>query len=171
MDTLYGAEARAKIWELIKDIKVALMATSGEDGQRLRARPMMAPKLDEQAEFYGTLWFFTGADSSKVDELKANPQALLTFADSSKQSFVSVSGQATVERDQAKIDELWTKEVEAWFPEGRTDPNIALIRFEAEDAEYWDAPNRFVMGAAYIKSLVTGERPHIGETGKANLSH
>ncbi len=171
MDTLYGAEARDKIFDLIKDSRVAMMATADESGRLFHARPMVAPKLDTQEKFDGALYFFTGISSPKVEEIRANPQVLLTYANPDKQSYVSLSGQATVERDRAKIDELWTKEIEAWFPDGKDDPNLTLIRFDAEEAEFWDAPNKFVLGAAYLKSLIGGERPHVGNAGKADMSH
>ena len=171
MDTLYGAEARDKVFDLIKDVQVAMMATADDSGRLFHARPMVAPKLDKQADFDGALYFFTGVGTPKVEEIRANPHVLVTYASPDKQSYVSLSGEASVERDRAKIDTLWTKEIEAWFPDGKDDPNLTLIRFDIHEAEYWDAPNKFVLGAAYLKSLVTGERPHIGEAGKANLAH
>ncbi len=171
MDTLYGAEARDKVFDLIKDSQVAMMATADESGRLFHARPMVAPKLDTQEHFEGALYFFTGAATPKVEEIKANPHVLLTYANPDKQSYVSLSGQATVERDRGKIDELWTKEIEAWFPDGKDDPNLVLIRFDAEEAEYWDAPNKLVLGVAYLKSLIGGERPQVGHAGKADLAH
>jgi general stress protein 26 len=172
MDTLYGDEARAKVFDLIKDSQVAMMATADEGGRLFHARPMVAPRLDKQEDFDGALYFFTGATSPKVDEIRANPHVLLTYANPDKQSYVSLSGQATVERDRSKIDQLWTKEIAAWFPDGKDDPNLILVRFDAEEAEYWDAPNRFVLGAAYLKSLIGGDRPHFeGSAGKADLAH
>src|SRR3546814_9529354 len=37
------------------------------------------------------------------------------------------------------IDKLWSKPVEAWFPGGKTDPNLALLRFDIDEAELWEA--------------------------------
>jgi len=171
METLYGAQARDKVFDLIKDSRVAMMATADESGRLFHARPMVAPKLDKQEDFDGTLYFFTAASSPKVDEIKANPHVLLTYANPDKHAYVSLSGHATVARDRTKIDELWTKEIEAWFPEGKDDPNLVLIRFDADEAEFWDAPNAFVLGAAYLKSLVSGDRPKVGNAGKATLAN
>jgi len=55
-------------------------------------------------------------------------------------SWVSVSGTAEIIRDQLKARELWNPFVEAWLPEGPQDPNIVLIRVQADTAEYWDSP-------------------------------
>lgn len=169
MDTLYGAQARDKIWSLIKDIKVALMATFDEEGHIFHARPMMAQNM--KADFDGTLWFFTGADTRKAREIAHTSRALLTYAEPGHQAYVSISGHARIVRDQAKIDEYWNDFNKAWFPEGKDDPNLVLIRFDAEDAEFWDAPGPVVTGLAYIKAFVAGERPRVGQVGKVNLSH
>ena len=170
MDTLHGAEAREKIWSLIKDIRVAQLATTDDSGRIFHARPMIAQNLkDSQDEFDGTLWFFTGADSRKAQEIAHNPRALLTYADNGKQAYVSVSGQAYLERDRAILDEYWNEANKAWFPEGKDDPNLILIRFEAEDAEFWHGPGPVILGLAYLKTLVTGGQPDIGQAGKANL--
>ena len=54
----------AKLGELIKDIRVAMLTTVDNEG-RLHSRPMAT----QQTEFDGTLWFFTDSDSVKVHEL------------------------------------------------------------------------------------------------------
>ena len=49
MDTLHGAEAREKIWSLIKDIRVAQLATTDDSGRIFHARPMIAQNLKDLA--------------------------------------------------------------------------------------------------------------------------
>ncbi len=172
MDTLHGAEAREKIWSLIKDIRVAQLATTDDSGRSFHARPMIAQNLkDSHDEFDGTLWFFTSDDSRKAQEITHNSHALLTYADNGKQAYVSVSGQAYIERNRAVIDEYWNDANRAWFPDGKDDPHLVLIRFEAEDAEFWHGPGSVIMGLAYLKTLVTGDQPDVGKFGKANLQH
>ncbi len=171
MDTLYGQQARDKVWALIKDIKFALLATYSSQGHIFHARPMMAQNPGKEARFDGTLWFFTAKDSRKADEIRANPQALLTYADTGSQNYVSISGRAFVETNQTKVDELWTDMAKVWFPEGREDPNLVLIRFEVEEAEFWDSPGPMAVTFSYIKAFMTGQEPRIGETGHVHLTH
>lgn len=170
MDTLYGDEARERIWRLIKDIKVAQLATFDEGGHIFHARPMMALNPKKEDHFDGTLWFFTAADSRKADEVQAHPMALLTYADPDKQSYVSISGHAIIEHDQAKIDELWIDLAKAWFPEGRNDPNLRLLRFEADNAEFTDSPGALATGMAYLKAMMSGQAPDIGVQGRVDLN-
>src|SRR3954463_2099466 len=125
-----------KLAKLIKGIKVAMLTTQDDDGT-FRSRPMAT----QDEEFDGTLWFFTQIDSHKVTEIDRQHQVNLSYADSGDNRYVSISGLATLVRDRAKIDELWSPVLKAWFPDGKDDPNIALLRVDVQKAEYWDAPS------------------------------
>lgn len=164
--TRSDAEARQKVWDMIHDIEVAMLVTSDAAG-RLRARPMRAARLQE---FDGTLWFFTRAPSPKTEELRDDDRVLLAYADPSHQNYVSVFGRASVVRDAARQRELWAEPMRAWFPKGAEDPEIGLIRVETEGAEYWDSPSATIVHAyGYVKALVSGEPPNIGDNDKVDL--
>lgn len=136
----------------IKGIKIAMLTTSDQDGA-LRSRPMAT----QDTEFDGTLWFFTREESAKVDSIEAHQKVNLAYADPSGNRYVSIAGAASIVRDRAKIKELWTPAMKAWFPDGVDDPRIALIRVDAEGAQYWDfASKTLVQLAAFVKSVVTG---------------
>ena len=166
MTTLYGFEARAKVWALIRETKVALMTTFDANTRIFHARPMMA----QQAECNGTLWFFAQKGSRKVEEIRANGHTLLTYADPKAHTWVSISGLATIEIARSKIDELWTEFASAWFPGGKDDPDLVLIRFEAEDAEFWDAPGGMIANTfSYIKAFMTGERDRAPELRRVHM--
>lgn len=152
--------AKAKVWELIKDIKVAMMATHAE-GAHMHARPMVAVQKD----FDGVLWFFTDARSRKVDEIDDEQQVLLTYADWDQQNYVSVDGRARIVTDKATIKDLWRESMRTWFPKGTDDPNVALLKVTVDSAEYWDAPSSAMVHAyGYLKAVTTGKPPHPGET-------
>ena len=53
--------------------------------------------------------------------------------------FACLSGSARIDNDRTMIDKLWSKQVEAWFPGGKDDPNLALLRFDIDSAELWEA--------------------------------
>ena len=158
-------EATQKMWEMMKDISFAMLTT--EDDDNLRARPMVAA----QSAFDGTLWFFTRASSHKVDEVKQEQRVGVTYADPSKQDYVSLSGRAHLVRDKAAIDAHWGEAMRTWFPKGKEDPDIALLKVDVTMAEYWDAPNSTMVHAyGYLKAVVTGEPPHPGGNEKVSFS-
>jgi len=158
------SENLKKLADKISKIETAMLVTAEQDGS-LRARPMQALKLDGNA-----LWFLTGSNSSKSSEIKNESHVNLSFADESSKLYVSVSGIATVNRDRQKIEELWSEPFKAWFPEGKDDPNIAVIRVEITQAEYWDTPSSPVVHLiGYAKAVVTGESYHPGDNEKISV--
>jgi general stress protein 26 len=165
MDSADDAARRRKVWEMIKDIGFASMVTHA-GGRGMRARPMAA-RGDEHD---GALWFFTRAQSGKVDEIESDPEVLLVYADPRANAYVSVGGTASVVKDDAQAAALWTEAMRVWFPRGPTSPDLALIRVEPRAAEYWDsAANAMVVAYGYVVATLTGETPDVGEHGRVDL--
>ena len=157
-------ESIEKLNELINDIQTAMLTTI--DGGVLRSRPMATQK----AEFDGTLFFLTGADTHKDEEIKKDNRVNVSYAEPSDNIYVSVSGTAQTYHDQAKIDELWNPFYKAWFPEGQTDPNIRVLKVTVEQAEYWDSSSSTIVHlVGFLKALATGEQYDGGENKKIDL--
>lgn len=159
--------SRAKLWDMIKDIDIAMMTTVDEDGS-LSSRPMAT----KQSAFDGALWFFTRAHSPKVDDVAHEKHVNLAYADTRSQNYVSVSGKATVVKDQAKAREMWDSFAATWFPKGVDDPELALIRVDVDQAEYWDGSSKTMMLLYGLpKAKLTGKPPtELGENRKVNLA-
>jgi len=152
-----------KVAQLVKAARIALLTTVSADGQ-LVSRPLAT----QEVEFDGDLWFFTQDPSDKVSEITANEQVNAAFE--SGKGYLSIAGTATVLRDRAKIDELWNTSAEAWFPDGKDDPTIALIKVHAHTAEYWstDDPKPIVL-LKVAKAALTGGQPDIGDNRTVTL--
>ncbi len=154
-----------KLWELMRSTKFAMLTT--EDDGELRSRPMAA----SQDSFDGTLWFFTRASAHKVDEVQAHQRVGVSYADPDKQNYVSLSGTAALVRDPALIDAHWAEILRTWFPKGKGDPDIALLRVDVTQAEYWDAPNsKMVHAYGYLKARLTGSAPAPGGNEKVSVA-
>jgi len=156
-------EKLEKVRELIGDIRIAMMTTVDQGGH-LQSRPMAALEMDESA----TIWFFTRKSSPKVDQIEQQERRVnLAFADVGDASYVSISGTADEIDDRAKINELWNPQAKAWFPDGKDDPELTLLRVHTNMAEYWDANNstmvRLFQQAA---AAITGNTPNMGENEK-----
>lgn len=156
-----------KLSHLIKDIEVAMMTTTSEDGG-LHSRPMATQKTD----FDGDLWFFTNNRSGKILALKKDQNVNLSYASPEHNRYLSVSGRAEVVNNKQKAKELWSPVLKAWFPEGVDDPELTLIRVSVESAEYWDAPsNTLVNLVGFAKTITTGEQYRPGENNRVDLNH
>jgi general stress protein 26 len=125
-----------RLVELIEKAKFAMMATVTTSDGTIRSRPMATQHIAHHEK--GTLWFFTGHHSGKVDELHSNPQVNLGYIGDGQSLFISVSGKGELNVDKAKMKELWNPTLKAWFPQGLDDPEIALIKVTVTQAEYWN---------------------------------
>ena len=152
MDT--QSEQREHLYDILKDFDTAMLVTQTPDGG-IHARPMAVAELSAESDAY----FVTSMEAAKVAEITAQPLLTITFQSSNQ--FASVTGIGTVTRDQAQIDRLWNAGWEIWFPKGKSDPSVTLIKFQARDGEYWN--NAGMQGVKYffkvVKAYVAGEKP------------
>lgn len=157
-------ESIDKFKKLTESIDFCMLTTIS--GGQLRSRPMSTQEMDEN----GDLWFFTSDQTHKVDEIEADSRVNVGYSKPNDNTYVSVSGRASISKDKQKIEELWNPVLKAWFPKGLDDPNLALLKVSVEEAEYWDSPNStLVQLAGFVKALVTGEQAKGGEHGKVSL--
>jgi general stress protein 26 len=160
------ADALQKVREMVKDIDFCMLTTVDEEGD-LHSRPM---SVNGEIDPNGDMWFFTNESSQKVSEIQKLPKVNVSFANPDDQRYVSISGTAQLVRDRNKIEELWKPEFKMWFPEGKDDPQIALLRVNLEKAEYWDSPSSTVGYAiSFVSALVTGKEAEFGENQKIDL--
>jgi general stress protein 26 len=155
--TSTDADSKAKLQALIKDIRFAMFTTRHPNGH-LHSRPMTTQnsQLDDDAN----LWFFMSRRGEPVADLMADATVNLTYADPGADSYVSVSGTATVVDDTAKKQALWSKLAEAWFPGGTSDPDLALVRVKIVHANYWDVTQSKIVQLYHMaKAAVTGKPP------------
>lgn len=168
MATTTHPEAVAKLGELIKDIKIAMLTTVDDTDGTLRSRPMVT----QDVEFDGILWFFASSLSATADEVQHERDVNVSFADHGKTRYVSVSGKALLVRDRKKMEEYWNPMLKAWFPDGLETQDLALLQVKPVKAEYWDAPSgKFVQLVGLVKAVATGQRYEAegAENKKLNL--
>ena len=129
------------------------------------------PLSTQKAQFDGErVWFFVASDSPKVAEIARNSKVNLAYASKGRNTYVSITGDAYVNEDPAKIEAFWNDALKAYFPRGVNDPKLTLIEVQAHTAEYWatDDPKPLVL-LKYAKAVVTGGRPNVGEARTVDL--
>ncbi len=134
-------EARDRVWELAEDINICMFVTW--DGERQRARPLAA----------------------NVDR---DEHAILAFADTGGNKYVSVTGEATVSNDRARIAGLWTPDNETFW-DSKDDPDIRLITVRPEDAEVWDSPGMIATTVKMLTAAVAGAKVKLGNNRKVTM--
>ena len=123
-----------KVADMMRDLDFCMLTTRSGDGE-LRARPM---SNNGEVEFDGDVWFFSATDSRKVAEIQAESGVELSYADIERFRFISMSGDATIVRDEKKKRELWVEELERWFDGGPESDDIVLIKVTPRTVAWWN---------------------------------
>jgi len=164
-ENLSGEAALEKIRSLLGNFRAAMFTTT--DGREIHTRPMAL--LGQASEFEGSLWFFTDKRSHKLEEIGQGLTALL-FQNDADSAHLQLNGRASHTPDPAKMKALYTPFIKIWFPDGLDDPNLTMIRFDADSGQFWETPGgAFQTLAAFAKALVTGSPAKAGNTGDVSL--
>ena len=142
-------QLKKDLWKHMARSPFVMVGLNGEHSEPLTAQ------LDEDQ--VDTLWFFVAKDNRLIRGGAATAQLVSKGHD----YFACLAGEIRHSDDPAMIDKLWSKPVEAWFPAGKNDPNLALIRFDVRDAELWET-DMSLLGKA---KLLLGREIDQGEEG------
>ena len=125
-------DLEAEFWKALESDRTMMLGLDGvEDGH---TRPMTAQTEGPT----GPIWFFSARENALVQALAENDRAIATFA--------TVHGTLSLDNDRATIERLWNPFVAAWYEGGKDDPNLALLRLDAEEAEIWENGSSLVAG-------------------------
>ena len=154
-----------KLTDVIDGLDTAMFTTRTANG-RLVSRPLRMQEIDED----GAMWFVTDRNSHKTEEIHAHPQVNLAFAAPADNTYVSVSGKATVLFDKARLQALWSPAMMVFYPDGLDDPDLCVLRVDLESAEYWDSPGGLVGNALYLAAAaITGDAGALSENRSMEL--
>ena len=152
-------ELKRDLWKRMSQSPF-LMVGFAEGGEH--SEPLTAQLDPDQVD---TLWFFVGRDN----RLAKGGAVMAQFVSKGHDYFACLAGQAVIDNDPTLIDKLWSKQVEAWFPGGKQDPNLALLRIDVSSAELWETDIslsgrlKMLLGGT-ITSREAGSHARVGST-------
>ena len=144
-------EITQTLWKIMADSPFLMVGPA--DGST--HSEVLTAQLDE--DLVDTLFFFVGKDNRLIGKNKAMAQ----FVSKGHDFFACLSGDLSQNNDPAMIDKLWNNQVEAWFPGGKNDPNLALLRLDIGSAELWETD----MSISGRVKMLFGGKIEAGEDG------
>src|SRR5690554_3196650 len=118
----------------------------------------------------GNLWFLFSSHSETYQNLQKDNHVSALYSDINNYNFLSINGIAEVSTDKGRIEEYWSKMVEAGFEKGKEDPNIRILKVIPLEAHYWDnKSNKLVTFFKVAVSAVSGQNLDIGRAGNLNI--
>ena len=163
---LTPAKAEEAFWDSLKKSNTGLL---GLDQPGYHAQPMTAFRDEET----GTIWFFTRDDTDLARDagVGSGQSAMFHYGSKDQNVWACVHGDLSVHgQDRAIIDRYWNPVLAAWYPEGKDDPHLTILRFEAGDGRVWVNEGGFFKFAFEIaKANATKTLPDAGGVTDVNL--
>ena len=150
------AQIEQRLWEEIDKARFGMLGLVG--GSPRHFQPMTA-FCDREAR---RIWFYTKKSSDLAQETGAGHPAMFCLA--RDQAFQAcIGGELVEDHDRARIDYYWSAHVSAWFPGGKDDPDLTLLRLAAADARVW-ASQKGPLNYAWqvAKANLTKTQPNVG---------
>ena len=165
MEKAAKEEAVKKFRDLVHEVNICMFTTIDDHG-RLFSRPMSTAKIDDD----GNAWFLTNEFSEKIQSVSRDNTVYLIYSHPGKNVYVTVKGTSAIILDKQKLEELWNPLMKAWFPKGKDDPKLCLVKIVTEVADYWNS-NSGNMGVYFkmLKAIANREKYTEEDAGKLKL--
>lgn len=152
-------QLETRLWEEIDKERFGML---GVGGHHMQPMTMFADKGA------GQIWFFTKKSTDLAREAGGGAQAMLCVMARDQEFQACIGGSLSERSDRAKIDQYWSAAVAAWFPDGKDDPELTLLRLDAKDAQIWiSKKGPLNYGFQIAKANMTGKEPDVG--GRAEI--
>jgi general stress protein 26 len=157
-------QARERLWDEIKKIRYGML---GLVGSLEHYQPMSAfcePDTND-------IWFFTRTDTELAKHCNSGARAMFIVQSKDQAFHACVGGELQQQHDGARIQLYWNPIVAAWYPDGKDDPLLTMLKFRARDAQVWLSetnPVKFFWEIA--KANITHHEPDVGSSRPLTLS-
>lgn len=116
------------------------------------------------------IWFFTRKDTDLARDVAGQPGAEAAFIFQDRKLQACVDGRITLDHDRERIDRYWNAHVAAWYPEGKDDPALTLLRLDLTEAAVWITEGGLIKYAFEVaKANASDATPDVGERRDLNF--
>ena len=157
------ASVEKRLWKELEHTRFGML---GLTGSHQHFQPMTAFAEPEN----GQIWFFTKDDTDLAKAVSGGAEAMLIVQAKDQDFQACIGGTLSTARDTARIDKYWNPAVAAWFPDGKDDPRLTLLRLDAKDAELWISKGGAIRFAWEVaKANLTDSTPDLGDQVRVKL--
>ena len=164
-DTNNQAEVRTRLYKEVEEARFGMLGVVTGGPNQHHFNPMACYPEPET----GKIWFFTKKNTDLVKDAGQGGASAMFLVVSKDQEFQAcIGGQLREQFDRDELEKFWNPHIAAWYPDGKDDPELTMLCFDARDADVWiskGGPIRYNYEVA--KANVSHSVPDV--TGKANV--
>ena len=120
-----------RFWRDLSDLRTGMLGLATE--HEGHAQPMTA-HFEGQ---HGPLFFYAHRNSRIVQAADHSQAAVFHYVGRKHDLYACVHGDVVSVDDRAVVDRFWSEEVARWYPQGRADADLAVLRFTPYSAQIW----------------------------------
>lgn len=164
-DILTPADAEKAFWKALEKSNTGML---GLDQPGYHAQPMTAFREEET----GTIWFFTRDDTDLARDagIGGGQSAMFHYGSRDQSVWACIHGELSVHgQDREIIDRYWNPVLAAWYPDGKQDRHLAILRFDADEGRVWVGVGLIKFAFEITRANLTKTLPDAGGVADVNL--
>lgn len=154
------AELQERLWKEVEKARYGMLGLVGRTPAQ-HFQPMTAFCEPDS----GQIWFFSRTDTDLAQAIADGAEAMFVVQAKDQGFQACVRGRLTQQLDRDRMQKYWGPVVAAWYPEGKDDPRLTMLRLDLADAQVWlSETNPLAFGFQIAKANMTGREPDVGES-------
>jgi general stress protein 26 len=154
-----------RLWSEIGKGRFGMLGLVGHEAGG-HFQPMTAFAEPEAAAIY----FFTRKSTDLARAVEGGDAAMFIVQAKDQEFQACIGGRLAHDHDRIRIQHYWNPVVAAWYPEGKDDPDLTLLRLDVHDAQVWISKgNPLVFSIEIARARITGQEPEVGQSSHLDL--
>lgn len=134
-------QVKKDILKLVDKSRDVIVCSVAENGY-----PNAKSMFKAKREGLKTFWFSTNVSATRTGQWLKQPKACIYFLDSKNIHGLMLTGNMQVCTDAETKLAFWKPGDEMYYPLGPTDPDYCMLRFTADEGNYW-GQQKYLFGA------------------------
>ncbi|NNC37727.1 MAG: general stress protein [Acidimicrobiales bacterium] len=145
--------------QLMSEIKGSRCVMLGSPNSNEHMQPM-APQIDDKNS---EIIYFFSDNTSDLGKAVAQKPGYVHLCHIDKDYQACIRGKLSQHTDKSTVDEFWNPIVSSWYPGGKDDPKMMMLKFEPDSAAIW-ASDKSTIGFLYetTKANIKDTWPEVG---------
>jgi general stress protein 26 len=161
--SLTNAEVADRLWKAIEDNHTGMLGVPG-DGHHYQ------PMTGFVERDTNTIWFYTRTETDLARQVADGGSVDGAFIFQDRKLQACIDGRLSLSHDRERIDRYWNAHVAAWYPEGKDDPALTLLRLDVAEAGVWITEGGLLKYALeVVKANTSKSTPDVGERRDLNF--
>jgi general stress protein 26 len=157
------ADPIGQIWDKLDQVRAVMLGSPDH-------RQHMQPMAPQTAREENAVWFY-GKNSSDIAKAAGRGGGVVhmcIFGDDDW--YACIDGRLETVRSPEHVERFWSSITEAWYPGGKTDPELIMLKFTPSTGEIWaSTSSKFKFGWEIAKANLTDEEPDVGYKTAVNF--